>query len=419
VKLASRLLVFLALFLSGSLVWAGKILPVAVPPASSEALRYYQGSNMLWILGRLLALAIPAWMLWSQTLAGVRERARKLTGGSALGTAALVFLSYLLASWVLKLPFRFYVGYLRLHAYGLSNQTLLKWSGDALKGLGVGLILSLAIFLAVWGLICWSARRWWIWAGLLAVPASFFLVLVEPLWVAPLFNDFGSMQNKVLEGRIRNLARRSGIEGGRIFEVAKKVDTSRVNAYVAGFAGSKRIVLWDTLLERLNEDEVLFVMGHEMGHYVLRHVQIGLFLADLGALALFLGVSLLGGELLRRWGDSWRLEGLTDPAALPLVLLLVTILSWAGEPLGLWVSRHMEREADRFGIELTQNNHAAATAFVKLQVSNLGNPWPGPLFRFFRSTHPSAGERIEFCNRYRPWEFGKPLVYGKLFARDP
>lgn len=402
-------------------VWAGAggpgsvAGPVAVPPPSEEALRFYRSGNWLWLLGRVLALTIPLLALSSGLLVRLQEALEEWTGGRGWLVVPGVFLAYLLVAWLLKLPFRFYVGYLRLHAYGLSNQSLARWGVVALERLGVGLGLSLVVLGVVWGLMRWSPRRWWLAASALAVPWSFFLLFAEPLWIAPLFHDFGPMQDPALEARILGLAERAGIEGSRVFEVAMKVDTSRVNAYVTGFGGSHRIVLWDTLLEELEEDEVLWVMGHEMGHYALDHVPIGMLLANAGVLLLFLGIHLLGREALGRWGEGWGLARLDQPAALPLVIVLGLGLSWLGEPVGLWLSRHMEREADRFALELTRDNQAGARAFVRLQVTNLGNPWPGPLFVALRSTHPPAGERIHFCNRYRPWETGASLAYGDRF----
>ena len=112
--------------------------------------------------------------------------------------------------------------------------------------------------------------------------------------------------------------------------------------------------------------------------------------------------------LLRRFSRRFGFEQLADVASLPLLLLLVQATALALTPLGLAFSRHLEHEADRFALELTHDNHAAATAFVRLQAENLGNPRPGPFYTLFRASHPSLAERIEFANDYRPWEHGAP-----------
>jgi Zn-dependent protease with chaperone function len=239
--------------------------------------------------------------------------------------------------------------------------------------------------------------------------------LIQPLWIAPLYNDFGPMKNEALEAKILGLAERAGIEGSRVFEVAKSVDTNAVNAYVTGFLASKRIVLWDTLLARFEEPEVLFVMGHEMGHYVLHHVLLGIgFYTLLAGLGLY-AIHRLAPLAILRWRGQMGFARLDDVASLPLLLLLLQLGSFAMMPAALGFSRWMEHEADRFGLELTQDNRAAALAFVKLQQSNLSHPRPGPLFVWWRGSHPPLGARIDFANAYRPWEHGEPLRYEERF----
>ena len=246
----------------------------------------------------------------------------------------------------------------------------------------------------------------------------FFSMLVEPIWVAPLFNRFGPMSDKQLETQILALADEAGIEGGRVFEVNKSIDTKAVNAYVTGFWSSKRIVLWDTLLARLNPAEVRVVMAHEMGHYVLNHVALGL-LAGFGGIVVALYLVYRAADfLLRRYHRRFGFERLSDPASLPLLLLLVQVAAIIMLPAGLVVSRYMEHEADRFALELTRDNHAAAMAFVCLQQENLSNPRPGMLYTFFRASHPCLAQRIEFANEYRPWDRGEPLSYGNRFKRE-
>ena len=196
----------------------------------------------------------------------------------------------------------------------------------------------------------------------------------------------------------------------------KSVDTEAVNAYVTGFMNTKRIVLWDTLIEKLDDDELLFVMGHEMGHYALSHVIKGvLFYSGIILLALF-GVHISAGALIARFKDRFGFDRLADIASLPLLILLFGVYAIALTPLANGFSRLLEHDADCFGLEITQNSRSAATAFVKLQQENLGNPRPGPLYKLWRSTHPALADRIDDCNNYRPWETGEPLTYGDLFV---
>ena len=213
------------------------------------------------------------------------------------------------------------------------------------------------------------------------------------------------MHDKQLEAQILALADEAGIEGGRVFEVDKSVDTNAVNAYVTGLGSSKRIVLWDTLLAKLNAREVRVVMAHEMGHYVLNHVMQGLLAGFCGILVALYLVYRAANFLLRALQGSFRLRSAFRRG-------LAAAASAAGADggtaddaaSGLAFSRHLEHEADRFALELTHDNRAAATAFVRLQSENLSNPRPGMLYTLLRASHPSLAERIEFANDYRPWE---------------
>jgi Zn-dependent protease with chaperone function len=240
-------------------------------------------------------------------------------------------------------------------------------------------------------------------------------MLVAPIWIEPLFNDFGPMKDKALEAKILSLAGRAGIEGGRVFEVNKSVDTTALNAYVTGFGSTQRIVLWDTTIAKLDEPELLSVMSHEMGHYALGHLWQSIVAICLMSLLTLWLAHRTAGALIRRFQHRFRFTELADVAALPLILLLVNVFGFAIAPFANAWSRHVEHEADRFGLELTRDGHAAGTAFVKLQVQNLAIPRPGPLYELWRASHPALGERVDFANDYKPWEKGEPLIYGKYF----
>jgi Zn-dependent protease with chaperone function len=391
---------------------------VAVPEPSPKALEYYRSGNVLWMAWQATALAIPVLVLLSGLSVRMRNVARRV-GRKWFFIVLVYFVLYSVLQWALELPLAFYSGYVRQHAYGLSNQTFLKWLHDSLVEGAVGLAFgALLVWLPYW-LIHRSPRRWWLYTAVLSLPVMFFVMLVEPIWVAPLFNRFGPMNDKRLEAQILALADEAGIEGGRVFEVDKSVDTKAVNAYVTGLGSSKRIVLWDTLLAKLDAPQVRVVMAHEMGHYVLNHVLQGLVAGFCGVLVALYLVYRAANSLLRHYKDRFGFDQLSDVASLPLILLLVQVAAFVMMPLGLAFSRHLEHEADRFALELTRDNRSAATAFVLLQNENLSNPTPGSLYRLFRASHPSLAERIEFANDYRPWEQGQPLCYGDLFKPQP
>jgi STE24 endopeptidase len=389
--------------------------PVAVPEPSTKAMRYYRTGNVLWAVNVLWGLAVPAVWLFSGLSSRLRAWSQRL-GRRWLATLVVYVAAYTLVNFAAGLPLAFYEGFVRQHAYGLSSQTFDKWLSDTLKALCLGIAGGALTLWLPYLLLRKSPRRWWLYSGLATVPFMLFVLLIAPLWIEPLFNRFGPMKDQALAGRIRQLAARGGIPGSRIFEVDKSVDTTAVNAYVDGFLGTRRIVVWDTLLAKLDQPQVLFVVGHEMGHYVLGHTWRGIvFNGGLILLALY-AVHRAAGGLAVRCRHRFGFEELADPASLPLLELLLAAVLLALAPVALGFSRHLEHEADRFGLELTQDNRAAATAFVRLQQANLDVPRPGLLYELWRSTHPPLGERIDFCNRYRPWEQGEPLRYGHLFA---
>ena len=385
--------------------------PVPVPVPSEQAMRYYRTGNLWWLWDNLWGLLVPIVLLFSGLSARMRDLARRI-GRNWFFTVAIYGVLFVILTSVIDLPFAWFEGFVRQHAYGLSSQTAAKWWHDAIVGFALGLGFIACTLWFPYLLLRKSPKRWWLYTGLAAIPLVIVLLFVTPIWIEPLFNKFGPMKDKALESQILALADRAGIEGSRVYEVEKSVDTNTVNAYVTGFLDTKRIVLWDTILAKLDSREVLLVMGHEMVHYVLGHVpQLIAMVCILILLGLFV-VHRAAGGLIARYQHRFGFSELSDVASVPLVVLLFSLVGLVLTPAVNAFGRHTEHEADRFGIEITRDNHACATAFVKLQKENLSNPRPGLLYKLWRSTHPPLGERIDFCNAYKPWAEGKPLRYG-------
>ena len=374
---------------------------VAVPEPTPAALRYNAGNTWLWAADTLLGLAFPAALLFTGASARMRTLAARIGRRRWLPTVALYGALFMVVMSVLYLPLAWYAGFLRQHAYGLSTESAGAWLGDWATGLAVGAVVSALVLPVPYLLLRASPRRWWLWSGLAALPLAGLAMLVAPVWIAPLFDDFGPMHDRALETRILALAREAGIDSARVFEVNKSADTRMVNAYVTGIGVTKRIVLWDTLLERLAPEEVLFVMGHEMGHFVLRHtLAIILGAALVTTLALYV-VHRVAGALIGRYRARFGFDRLADPASLPLLVLIGGLVSFVVTPGMLAWSRWQERQADRFGLELTGNGPAAARAFVRLQEENLAVPRPGLLYTLWRGSHPSLASRIEAAHAFR------------------
>jgi Zn-dependent protease with chaperone function len=389
--------------------------PVVVPAPSEKALRYHRSGNVIWALEQLLGLALPALILFTGLSARMQSLAAVVGRGRFYPTLVvyLALLSALL--FLIQLPLSYYVGFAREHAYGLSTQRLGKWVGDELKGLGIGVVVGAIVIWVPYLLLARSPGRWWLWTGALTLPFFTLVLLITPVFIAPLFNKFGPMKDKALEGEVLGVAARAGVEGARVFEVEKSVDTDKVNAYVTGVGRTKRIVLWDTLLARLTPRQTKFVVGHELGHYVLGHVWINILISSALTILGLYGVHRTADFVLRAFGTRFGFDRLADPASMPLLMLLLSLFALLITPASLALSRHHEHEADRFGLELTHDNHAAATGFVALQQQNLAVPRPGWLYKLLRASHPPIGERVDFINGYHPWAEGRGERYGAHF----
>jgi len=377
-------------------------------------MRYYKSGNILWIVQMLWGLGVPLLILftgWS----GMMGRVAHHWGKKWYFSLVIYLVLFLALSQILGFPIDFYADYIRQHEYGLSNQTFGRWFGNWGKGILVAFIALAAFVWIFYLLLKKSPRRWWFYGSLVSIAISFIMIFVAPIWISPLFNKFGPMKNQELEQQILTLASRAGIEGARVYEVDKSADTNALNAYVTGFGATKRIVLWDTTIKRLTPDEILFVMGHEMGHYVLHHIWLSFLFYSAMAFVLFYLTYRSSQFLLNRYHHRFGFRHLYEFASLPLLLLVFTVFQLLFSPLFNYVSRQFEHQADRFGLEITQNNQAAAEAFIALQQENLANPRPGPIYMFWRASHPSLGSRIDFCNDYCPWKEGDALEYGKYF----
>jgi len=386
-------------------------IPVVVPAPSEKALRYYRSGNFIWLIEQILGIALPCVLLFTGLSACLRTFASSLAHGRFYPTLVIYLVALTILTTLVELPLSYYVGYAREHAYGLSTQQLSKWIGDQAKGLVIGLVVGALVLWVPYLLLKRSPTRWWLWTGALSLPFFALVLLVTPVWIAPLFNKFGAMKDKALESEVLAVAAQAGVEGARVYQVDKSVDTEKVNAYVTGVGNTKRIVLWDTLLARLTPAQIRFVVGHELGHYVLGHVVTSIFISSGLTLLGLYGAHRSADLLLGRFGDRFGFTQLSDVASLPLLMLLLSLFSLVIGPATLALSRYHEHEADRFALELTHDNHAGATAFVALQRQNLAVPRPGWLFKLFRASHPPIGERVDFINAYRPWERGLPERY--------
>ena len=380
---------------------SGDALEVRITP---EMVRYSYTRYALYFVGTAWRAAALVLLLACGLSARIRDAAARRVRAGPLQTIAWFLLAYGAYS-VLMLPLRVYAGYFLPHEYALSTQTPAGFLADLLKSTALTALIGAPVAALVVALARRSPRRWWWGMWLALIPLTVAGAYVQPLVIDPMFNRFQPLRDERLREHILELADRAGIRSSRVLEMDASRRTRGVNAYVTGIGGSARIVLWDTLLEKLEEEEVLAVMGHEIGHYVERHVHIGIGLSLAGSLLVLALAASLTDRLLRTQGRRWRLqpaEGLRDPAALPALALVLLGLNFAGAPLEAAVSRTMESRADAFALRLTEDGKAAARSFVKLADLNLSHPSPPAWIEWWMFSHPPLSRRIRAALEWEP-----------------
>ena len=342
---------------------------------------------------------------------GLSRRMRDLAvrwGRRPFVAAMIFFALFSLASSILSFPLDFYSDYVVNHQFNLSNQNFPQWLWEYSKQFAIGLVIGAPLLALTLMAMRKMPKRWWlaVWFG--SIPITIFLIVLQPVVLDPMFNKFVPLRNAALRDKLLDEASRAGISGGRVYEVDKSKQTKTMNAYVNGIGPTARIVMWDTLLAKMNDEEVLFVMGHEMGHYVMKHIWKGLAFTMAVIFFVLLGSRLVLDQAVARFGRRWGFESPSDPAAVPLLLLILSVMIFILSPVFSGYSRRTEHQADVFALELTHSNEAGARSFMKLAEDSKVDPNPSRFIEFWRYSHPALSRRIEFALNYRPWETGKP-----------
>lgn len=366
-------------------------LDLLTPEQREKSDRYFEGGYWIELWGLFLTLAVSYFLLrsgWSRRLADWAGRRSRFTFVRALLCGAL----YLVISSVLTLPWALYSDFWREHQYGLATLGLGQWLGEGAIGLAIGAVFGGLVI----GLVYWvahrSPRQWWIWAGGIVLAVMFFAMAVQPVLVAPLFNDYEPLAAGPLKDDLLSLARAHGIPADDIFTVNASKQTTRISANVSGFGGTTRISLNDNLLNRTSPQEIRAVMGHEMGHYVLNHtIRLPIYFSLLVAGGFFI-LHLSFEPLLKRWGSEFKITGRNDLAGLPLAAAVLAVYFALTTPLANSIIRQAEAEADAYGIAVANEPHGFAMAAMRL--STYRKIHPGNMEEIFFFDHPSGYARV-------------------------
>lgn len=361
------------------------------PEQRAQSDAYFEGGYWLQLWGLVYGLLV-AWILLRSGLSRkMRDLGRRVSRRPWLVTMIYVA-QWLVIGSLLALPLTIYQGYFREHAYGLATQNFGDWSLDQLKGLLISLIIMPPVIALLYAAVRKTAERWWIWATGGAFVLILFLMMIAPVFLDPVFNDYKPLRQGEVREEVLSLARANMIPDDNVVEFDASRQTTRISANVSGFLGTTRVALNDNLLERTSKPEILAVLGHEMGHYVLNH---GLRLIIYMTLILGFGfwvVHRLLDRALLRWGPRFGLEGRADPAALPLALAILSLFFFFATPLTNSVVRQAEAEADAYGLNAAQEPNGFAMAAMRL--STYRKIKPGALEEIIFYDHPSGYARV-------------------------
>jgi STE24 endopeptidase len=367
--------------------------------------------------GSLWGLIFLWWLLASRNAARLehwtqRRASRRWVQG------LLFFAAFLVISALVSLPLDM-IGHAASRHFGISIQGWGGWFGDQGKGLGLSLLAALVLLLFNWIVRRWP-RNYWFGAWLVTLPLMVIVTVGSPL-VEPLFNQYEPLTTNHAElvDKLEKVVTRTGtdIPPDRMFLMKASLKTNGLNAYVSGMGPTKRIVVWDTTAGRIPDDEVMLVFGHESGHYVLHHIVKGLAISAVSLFFVFWACARVAEWMALRFGTRWGIEPGENIAPLAtrtgflILVLMVSVISFLGEPVSNTVSRYFEHQADVYGQEaihglVADPRKTAVAGFNQLGEAWLEDPEPNPFIEFWLYSHPSVQNRANFAAHYDPWANG-------------
>jgi STE24 endopeptidase len=344
-------------------------------------------------LARVIGIALGLLVLGLLSFGGLGDWLFGLVDGLAWWGEAIAFSALVaLVGSLVATPIAFWRGYLHERRWGFSTQTLGGWVSDRAKGVAIGMALTVIPMFGLMASVHLFPSWWPLVAALGGAAIVFVVTFLAPVLLEPVFNRFAPLRDDVLAGDLRRLADQAEVPVRDVLVADASRRTTKHNAYVSGIGKTRRVVVWDTLLDRGEPGEVRLVVAHELGHRRFRHVAIGTAIAMAG-MALFV----LGLWVLFQWDEllaAIGADGPGDPRVIPFVLFAGAVAELALRPFALALSRRWERDADRFSLELTGDPEAYEATHRNLALSNLGDLDPPKAAYLFFFSHPTAPERL-------------------------
>ena len=383
------------------------------PDKLAKAIALSRIRNILEIAGSIWGIVFLWLLLALRGWSGLEGWAQRISGRRWI-QGVVFFAAFFAITTLASLPLD-WIGHHYSRAYGISVQGWGSWFGDHAKALGLTIVFgTLALLLFNWIVRRWP-RRYWLGIWLVTIPILLLVLFAAPVLIEPLFDKFEplSQSNPALVTELERVVARTGtnIPPERMYLMKASEKTNGLNAYVSGIGATKRIVVWDTTAGRIPNDEVLFIFGHESGHYVLHHIWKGFAGAVIALFFIYWACAAFAAWMVKRFRAGWGLQELSSRAGFVVLLFTISIAGFILEPAGNAFSRHFEHQADVYGQEaihgiVADPQKTTVAAFNDLGETWLEDPNPNPFIEFWLFNHPSTEHRANFAMHYDPWANG-------------
>ncbi len=361
--------------------------------ALAQAAAYTSGSHWLMLWGLLVAVLVT----WLIVRSGLLNRvASSLENKSFFVRGFCISAVFIVLSGIIELPWSIYSGWWREMSYGRTSQPISDFLGQSGLGLALNAIFLGLFFTGVYALIRWMGKGWWLWSGALTAGSIALVLLLGPIFIEPLFNDYKSVPEGEVKDAVEAMATEANIPLDRIFMYDGSRQSNNFTANVSGIGSSARIAISDVALNEATLDEVKAVTGHEVGHYVLGHVWDVVGILTFLVMVSFLLADRLFNPIARRFGAK---EDIADPTGLPILVLIVGLLMTLSQPVTNTISRSSETEADQYSLESINLPDALAIALVK--TAEYRNPRPTAVQEWLFYTHPSVERRVQMAMEWK------------------
>ncbi|OFX84423.1 MAG: peptidase M48 [Bacteroidetes bacterium GWF2_33_16] len=351
---------------------------------------YFEGGYWLdlWdlLIGFVIALVFLSFGL-SRLIKNIAEKIRNVHFQNFI-----YLVLYFLFSYILVFPFTIFRGFFREHNYGLSNMDFGGWFSEEMIGLALTLFFG-SIFIAfLYWVISKVKQTWWIWGSTIMVVFMVFSMIISPVFISPLFNEYKPLEDQKIKEEILSMARANGVPADNVYQFDASKQSNRISANVSGFGGTTRVSLNDNLLNQCSSAEIKAVMAHELGHYVLNHIYEMLIYI---AILIFIGMAFVNwafNKLITRFKKKWAIAGISDIVGFPLIVFLFSAFFFIASPVMNNIIRSNEVEADIFGLNTAREPDGFASVAMKL--STYRKISPGKLEEIVFFDHPSGKTRV-------------------------